>query len=246
MNETRPLFLPHDTVMNLDRSAHIRVLPTVASAPADNSISLQHRRTIILCGLIISDIVALNVALILGFATRLAISSVWTPIDISLAHYLALAVSLLPIPFIFNLNNPDLSSPVYRFRQRVLIVLLTFMLLILWDLVAINGMWSHGVILCTLPFALTIPPFFFAIARSILDRFGLWGMPTVILGAGESGLRTLRTLTKNPEIGLKPIAFFDDDPRKHGEVMDGVPVVGALRDVAAWSGRADTCILSIP
>jgi Undecaprenyl-phosphate galactose phosphotransferase WbaP len=246
MNETGPLYLPHDTVMNFNRSANIRVLPTGASAPSDDSMPLRHRRTIILCGLILSDIVALNVALVLGFATRLVISSIWTPIDISLAHYLSLAASLLPIPFIFNLNNPDLSSPVYRFRQRVLIVLLTFMLLMLWDLVAINGTWSHGVILCTLPFALTMPPFFFAVARSALDRFGLWGMPTVILGAGESGLRTLRTLTKNPEIGLRPIAFFDDDPRKLGEVMDGVPVVGALRDVAAWSGRADTCILSIP
>ncbi len=246
MTDTRPLFLPHDTVMNFDRSTRIGVSPTVANTRADHSISLQRRRTIILCGLIISDIVALNVALILGLATRLAISSIWTPVDISLARYLALAVSLLPIPFIFNFNNPDLSSPVYRFRQRVLIVLLIFMLLMLWDLVAINGMWSHGIILCTLPYALTLPPFFFAIARSILDRFGLWGMPTVILGAGESGLRTLRTLTKNPEIGLKPIAFFDDDPRKHGEVMDGVPVVGRLTDVAAWSSLADTCILSIP
>src|SRR5260370_2021494 len=116
----------------------------------------------------------------------------------------------------------------------------------LWDLVALSGRWSRGVCLCALPFVLIIPPFFFAIARSVLDRFGLWGMPTVILGAGESGLRTLRTLIKNPEIGLRPIALFDDDPRKLGGVMDGVPVIGTLRDVAAWSGRADTCILSIP
>jgi Undecaprenyl-phosphate galactose phosphotransferase WbaP len=246
MNETGPLLLPHDTVVNFNRPAHVRVLPTAANLSTHHALSLRDRRTIILCGLILSDMVALTVALGLGYATRLVISSFWTPVELSLGNFLALAVSLLPIPFIFNLNNPDLSSPVYRFRQRILIVLLTFMLLMLWDLVAIDGKWSHGVILCALPFALTIPPFFFAIARSILDRLGVWGMPTVILGAGESGLRTLRTLTKNPEIGLRPIALFDDDPRKLGQVMDGVPVIGTFRDAAAWSGRADTCILSIP
>src|SRR5438876_11951209 len=109
MTETRPLFLPHDTVMNFDRSARTGVLPTVAAGRVDHSMWLHRRRTLILCGLIISDIVALNVALILGFATRLAISSIWTPVDISLGRYLALAVSLLPIPFIFSFNNPDLS-----------------------------------------------------------------------------------------------------------------------------------------
>src|SRR5260370_33692663 len=108
MNETGPLLLPHDTVMNFNRSAQVRVLPTVANLSTHQAISLQHRRTIILCGLILSDILALTVALTLGYATRLAISSIWTPIDLSLGKFLDLVVSLLPFLFTFNPNNPDL------------------------------------------------------------------------------------------------------------------------------------------
>ncbi len=62
-----------------------------------------------------------------------------------------------------------------------------------------------------------------------------WGVPVVVIGAGSAGRATVRTLNANRVLGYRPVAFLDDDPRKHG-VCDGVPVVGTLDD-ADWVAR---------
>jgi len=62
-----------------------------------------------------------------------------------------------------------------------------------------------------------------------------WGVPVVVIGAGTTGRATVRTLNANRVLGYRPVAFLDDDPRKHG-VCDGVPVVGTLDD-ADWVAR---------
>jgi FlaA1/EpsC-like NDP-sugar epimerase len=35
----------------------------------------------------------------------------------------------------------------------------------------------------------------------------------LLYGAGDAGLLSLRELRQNPERGLKPIGFIDDDPK---------------------------------
>jgi exopolysaccharide biosynthesis polyprenyl glycosylphosphotransferase len=48
----------------------------------------------------------------------------------------------------------------------------------------------------------------------------------VIVGAGHSGRRILEALHRRPLSGLTPLGFVDDDPRKAGQVIDGLPVLG--------------------
>jgi lipopolysaccharide/colanic/teichoic acid biosynthesis glycosyltransferase len=43
-----------------------------------------------------------------------------------------------------------------------------------------------------------------------------FGTPTLVLGAGLVGRRIVATLRNHPELGLKPVAVLDDDPRRHG------------------------------
>src|SRR5581483_6599698 len=45
-----------------------------------------------------------------------------------------------------------------------------------------------------------------------------WGHPVVILGAGKTGRMIVRTLQRQPAIGLKPVALLDDDLAKHGTI----------------------------
>jgi UDP-GlcNAc:undecaprenyl-phosphate GlcNAc-1-phosphate transferase len=57
----------------------------------------------------------------------------------------------------------------------------------------------------------------------------------LIYGAGDGGELLVRELQNNVGLGLVAIGFLDDDPKKHGRVIHGVPVLGtvaSLRDVA--------------
>ena len=51
---------------------------------------------------------------------------------------------------------------------------------------------------------------------------------TLIVGAGSAGTQMTDELLKNPQIGLKPAAFLDDDPHKIGRRIGGIQVYGPL------------------
>lgn len=48
-----------------------------------------------------------------------------------------------------------------------------------------------------------------------------------IVGAGDTGASLAREFLSKRSRGLKPVAFFDDDPGKHGRLVHGVPVLGS-------------------
>jgi len=48
----------------------------------------------------------------------------------------------------------------------------------------------------------------------------------LIVGAGSSGTSLVQTMQRNPEVGLDPIAFIDDDPKKFSKQIRGLTVVG--------------------
>jgi FlaA1/EpsC-like NDP-sugar epimerase len=57
--------------------------------------------------------------------------------------------------------------------------------------------------------------------------------PTIIVGAGALGQIILRELsTDSVSPWLAPVAFVDDDPAKRGQLMGGLPVVGATAELA--------------
>ncbi len=48
----------------------------------------------------------------------------------------------------------------------------------------------------------------------------------LVVGAGDSGLMMVREMRGNPGVKLDPVGFVDDDPRKRGASIYGVPVLG--------------------
>ncbi|MGK7895800.1 MAG: polysaccharide biosynthesis protein [Xenococcus sp. (in: cyanobacteria)] len=48
----------------------------------------------------------------------------------------------------------------------------------------------------------------------------------LIAGAGNAGVSLLQEIQRNPKLGLDPVAFIDDDPRKLNLQIRGIPVVG--------------------
>jgi UDP-GlcNAc:undecaprenyl-phosphate/decaprenyl-phosphate GlcNAc-1-phosphate transferase len=65
------------------------------------------------------------------------------------------------------------------------------------------------------------------------------GTPVLLYGAGKAGELVVRELQANPELGMRPVGFLDDDPAKHGRLVLGYPVLGGGRDAAAFLRRRE-------
>lgn len=80
------------------------------------------------------------------------------------------------------------------------------------------------------PFVFFSVIFFRWLARALMFQHDIGIFPVVILGAGKTGKIVAGVLNKSKHYGLKPVGFFDDDPQKRGEVINGSPVIGSLDD----------------
>jgi exopolysaccharide biosynthesis polyprenyl glycosylphosphotransferase len=48
---------------------------------------------------------------------------------------------------------------------------------------------------------------------------------TLIVGSGKVGMLAAKRLLKEPELGLRPVGFFDNDPLEPGTAPEGLPVL---------------------
>jgi len=75
------------------------------------------------------------------------------------------------------------------------------------------------------------------------QRARLDGSRALIYGADASGARVVDELFNGPSIGLKPVGFIDDDPRKNGRTVVGLPVLGGLAELAGIIERLDAKVI---
>jgi FlaA1/EpsC-like NDP-sugar epimerase len=70
----------------------------------------------------------------------------------------------------------------------------------------------------------------------------------VVLGAGDAGEMLMREIVRTHARRYEAVGFLDDSPRKQGEHIHGVPVLGPITNVAEViaSRRIDEVILAIP
>ena len=74
------------------------------------------------------------------------------------------------------------------------------------------------------------------------------GPRTLIVGAGEAGSMLIKEIGKLPEVPYDVVGYVDDDPRKQGMRLHGIPVVGdtgRLSDLI-HKHRAEKVIIAIP
>ena len=84
----------------------------------------------------------------------------------------------------------------------------------------------------------------FQLVRSRARRRGQIGEPTLILGAGRVGQLIAERLRERTEFGLRPVAFYDDDPLELDRATD-LPVYPASRGEAAAGSVADRLEVAI-
>ncbi len=193
------------------------------------------------------DVLALEVAFGLGLGVRRMLSG-WLTYGIGPQQYIGVAIAILVLPVVhyqIGLYPGYLLGPVERLRRRMLATLAVFGGLAAWDNIVERGVLSRGVLLATFAFALILPPLAETMARTMLVRRGRWGIPVVVLGAGETGRGIARTLRGEAQLGLKPVAFLDNRPAMWNTVVEGVPVAGPLGLATDFETRAEAAIAAV-
>ncbi len=196
---------------------------------------------------LVIDVVALQLSLYLGWHLR-SFLTCWFPLDLLRQDYKNLATGLLLLPIGYGLVRlyPGYGlTDVERLRRRLRTTFFFFMVFIFWNFLLNESGRSRGILLITLVIALILPPIFQSIFRHTLISRNLWGMPVIVIGAGVTGEHVVTALLKNPMLGYRPIAIFDDDKRKWGSDIDDVPVVGSLGQAADFSDKATCAVIAM-
>lgn len=70
----------------------------------------------------------------------------------------------------------------------------------------------------------------------------------LIVGAGDAGTLVAREMRRNPQLGLEPVGFLDDDRIKLRKQIYGLPVFGPIASLAgvAELRRIDEVVIAIP
>jgi len=71
---------------------------------------------------------------------------------------------------------------------------------------------------------------------------------TIIVGGGEAGSHLVKEIMSSDKIDLIPVCILDDDQNKWGQTVNGVKVVGAIKDVVKFAKKynADEIIVAMP
>src|SRR5690625_1861977 len=71
---------------------------------------------------------------------------------------------------------------------------------------------------------------------------------TLIIGAGSAGTMVARQLLTNNERTFLPVAFIDDDEKKHNLDILGIPVIGGVKEVGrtVQELNIDNIVIAIP
>ncbi len=70
----------------------------------------------------------------------------------------------------------------------------------------------------------------------------------LIVGAGAGGALTVKELQNNLQLGIVPVGFVDDDPRKSSKRIYGLPIFGPLSDIpfVVKQHHIDEVIIAMP
>jgi FlaA1/EpsC-like NDP-sugar epimerase len=90
------------------------------------------------------------------------------------------------------------------------------------------------------------------LARTLIERpaggIVAHGKEVLIIGAGDAGQLMVREMQRNRQLHYTPIGFVDDDPRKRGDRIHGVRVLGTTDDLAhvLRDNKPDEVLIAIP
>ena len=82
---------------------------------------------------------------------------------------------------------------------------------------------------------------FISTKKPLIDKKNI-----VLLGAGFTGELILKQILSNSDIDINVVAFFDDDNKKIGWRLHGVPVIGEIDSILSFNVDYDEIYICIP
>jgi FlaA1/EpsC-like NDP-sugar epimerase len=84
--------------------------------------------------------------------------------------------------------------------------------------------------------------------RESVFSFPEGGICVLVIGAGDACRFLLNEIRRNRQWNLRPVAILDDDRRKHGKSILGIPIVGSLEQLsqALENRKIEQIIIAIP
>ena len=127
---------------------------------------------------------------------------------------------------------------------------LIFMLAVSWA-VKVTGVFSRLQIGMWAVFgAVLLVAVRWGIRRMLFNRrrLGRNQRHAVIIGGGSLARQWIQTVRTYPELGLLPVAAFDDDPVKAGQDCEGVPLLGTCDQAVAYVNErhVPTVFITLP
>ncbi len=183
-----------------------------------------------------ADILALMLSGIFGFY----VSSVFNP-GMNPIVYLSLLLALVPFVLAYALKGlyPGiaLSGPDELLRLSRATTLIYLALGATSFLSKDAGTYSRTAFLLAWVCSLVLVPLSRAAFRSLFIRKAWWGYPVIVFGAGEIGERIIRTLKQKPELGLKPVAVLDDNPKALETFPVPLPLMSEIESAGALAEK---------
>ncbi len=197
--------------------------------------------------IVLADVSAVTLACVASVFLRLAWNAQFKAGDYS---PFILAIPLCLITFSQAGLYPGIAlNPVQELRRAVSSVTAVFlMLLSATFLMKVSGDYSRLIFLMAWSLSIVLVVTFRSVLRGILARQTWWGVPVVVLGAGATAQRVVRTLQKHSSLGLKVIAMLDDGVNEEELRGAPVPVLGGLEmaPVVAYNFGVRYAVIAMP
>ena len=178
-----------------------------------------------------SDVIMLSIAMIISLAVR---ELFWNG-TVNLSLYLPifpLMIALFPFAYYLRGLYPGYGIDAID-ELRTLIYSTTVVFAILATIsFLMKGPWDYSRFVFLFSWILAM--MFVPLGRSFIRKYNSkkpwWGIPVMIIGAGNAGEKVINSLKKHEHIGLLPIVAVDDDVDRWGYINQ-IPVIGGLEIV---------------
>ncbi len=198
----------------------------VATEPQGSAISVRPRllACTTLAFYLASDLLANTLAILFAVSLKAALDPTFDPHPYT---HLAPVLLLFLLAYALAGTYPGIGlAPPEELKRLSLATTLVYLALGAATFLFKEGAtYSRAATLLAWAMALFLVPLFRALVRELFAKKRWWGVPVLILGAGETSQQIVRRLARQPGLGLKPVAVLDDDHHP-GEAIDGVPILG--------------------
>lgn len=165
-----------------------------------------------------SDITAILLSLICAFLIRdIALGDP----PAAIVHVIAPAILLVLSSMVASGLYPAVcENPVEELRRSFFAITLAFSSLGASTYFLRDMSQSRLVLFFGWMLTAILVPLCRSLVRTLFAGRSWWGSPVAILGSGHTGKFVLETLTRNPRIGLRPVAVLDDNPEQYQALDD--------------------------